>query len=135
MSKPLTLKELKSLEVGEWVWIVNKENNKGYYAVITAKCKKVFAAISALTPDLPIHYFYDYGDKWVAYKNKEEAEGKGVAKEIFDKLKQEIVTGCEETGKGLSIYDCGWAYMSCVLWTSIREIAKNYGIELEDMDV
>ena len=124
MSNPLTLKELKSLEVGEWVWIVNQDNNKGYYAVITAKCKKVFAVISALTPDLPIHYFYDYGEKWVAYKSKEQAEGKEdeIRKEVVKELAEILMSTIWEDGGEITIKD---------LHGAIKDIVKaQYGVEV-----
>ena len=124
MSKPLTLKELKSLEVGEWVWIVNKENNKGYYAIITAKCKKVFAVISALTSDLPLHYFFDYGDKWLAYKNKEQAEGKEdeIRKVVAKEILQDLYNQANNVWKAIE-------------WTTddIKQYAKEkYGVEVDE---
>ena len=117
MSKPLTLKELKSLEVGEWVWIVNKENNKGYYALITAKCRQVFAVITAVTTDTP-HYFYDYRDKWIAYKSKEESDGKDakqVAKEILAEL------GEWEDDYGFRLKD----------YVKFEQICERYGVKVK----
>ena len=118
MCKPLTLKELKSLEVDEWVWIVNKENNKGYYATITAKCKKVFAVITALTPDLPIHYFFDYGDKWVAYKSKEQAEGKD-AKQVAKEILTELGEWEDDLGFRLKYY------------AKFEQICERYGVKVK----
>ena len=37
--KPLTIDELKSLEVGDWVWVITPTNNGEYY-------EKGFASVS-----------------------------------------------------------------------------------------
>lgn len=81
--KPLTIEQLKNLEVGNWVWIIDFE-------------KTVYKPISDSGKYFQIHYtgqntlqfyngnndllvlFSDYGTKWLAYKNKEQAEAKGV---------------------------------------------------------
>lgn len=69
--KPLTIEQLKELPVGEWVWIVDK-NDKSYYAEIAAHCEEVFAIATYLT--ISTHFYSEYGKTWLAYKNKEEAE-------------------------------------------------------------
>lgn len=86
--KPLTIKELKALEAGDWVWIVNEENNNNYYVLITAKSRKVFAVMTALAKDFYVHHYCDYGTKWIAYKNKEQAECKGEIVELPCELGQ-----------------------------------------------
>ena len=69
----LKIEELKSLPVGDWVWIVNDILNggKGIGRYIQIKRRG----------DSP-HPFYNdsfegYGRLWLAYKNKEQAECKG----------------------------------------------------------
>lgn len=81
--KPLTVEELKALKVGDWVWISRSSNNKtsGYVTDIdfTAKmftCKSVNRVATTAR-------IADYGTTWLAYKNKEEAEG------VYDKLQAE----------------------------------------------
>lgn len=76
--KPLTIEELKALEVGDWVWVV-KDNIGSYgkiedtYNFITQKKDK-----RILTHDVYVYMDLDgYGRTWFAYKNKEKAEGKG----------------------------------------------------------
>lgn len=80
--KPLTIKQLKALKVGDWVWrvypnaidfstyIQKMENNGDYFYVSRykeAECKLLYAT---------------YGTKWLAYKNKEQAEAKGEIVEL-----------------------------------------------------
>lgn len=74
--KPLTPDELKALEVGDWVWIV-KDNIGSYgkieetYNFITQKKDKRILAY-----DVYVYIGLDgYGTTWLAYKNKEQAEG------------------------------------------------------------
>lgn len=79
--KPLTIEQLKSLEVGEWAWVVDKDYKEGYYAQIS------YQEISAVTIDSNIGgleeiYDSDYATKWLAYKNKEQAESKGEIVEL-----------------------------------------------------
>lgn len=65
--KPLTIEELKALPVGDWVWIKHGEV-ESYFR------KDVLADNQFATP----HFMYsDYGTKWIAYKNKEQAETNG----------------------------------------------------------
>ena len=71
--KPLTIDELKAIKVGDWVWIVDDildGNGAGRYVPIKSR---------GFSP----HPFYnnsfeEYGKLWIAYKNKEEAEGKSI---------------------------------------------------------
>lgn len=88
--KPLTIEQLKSLEVGDWVWIVidNLEEelccHTSYYKLV----KKIHYDIGIDTlsftgveedPELALSI---YGTKWLAYKNKEQAESKGEIVEL-----------------------------------------------------
>lgn len=68
MSKPLTIEELKALQVGDWVWVINLCKNRGTYRRITA-----FPSARGLYFD-KIFDYEDYGRLWLAYKNKEQAE-------------------------------------------------------------
>lgn len=72
--KPLTIDELKALEVGDWVWIENIGEYSFYGSTYDYKSRKqddMFCLrFSGYT-------YSDYGTKWVAYKNKEQAECKG----------------------------------------------------------
>lgn len=82
MSKPLTIEELKDIQVGDWVWISRLNNNKasGYVTDInfTAKmftCKSVNRVATTAR-------IADYGKTWLAYKNKEMAETNGEILEL-----------------------------------------------------
>lgn len=74
--KPLTIEQLKALEVGDWVWIVDKEiiNYTGYFKIIVidSECS-LFTQIYHNT----VYRCSEYGTRWVAYKNKEQSEAKG----------------------------------------------------------
>lgn len=78
MSKPLTIEELKSLKVGDWVWLTNQNGLLGtYVAKADASYEeddKTFNFDSlAFSQSYP---YSDYGKTWLAYKNKEQAETK-----------------------------------------------------------
>lgn len=74
--KPLTIKELKSLPVGDWVWVIiqqpNLEPMKGYWQKTKYTDSSVFLDGRYVKE---LFNYSDYGTKWVAYKNKEQAEG------------------------------------------------------------
>ena len=82
MNKPLTIDELKALKVGDWVWVevINVPNGsfRGYYQIRpnAERSKLIFCGIEH---DYSI---MDYGTKWLAYKNKEQAECKGEIVEL-----------------------------------------------------
>lgn len=76
--KPLTIEQLKSLEVGDWVWIVTK-GNKGFYGQIDEDTDDNALCIHS---DFMPFVYRNYGTKWVAYKNKEMAEAKGEIVEL-----------------------------------------------------
>ena len=76
--KPLTIEQLKSLEMGDWVWIVEYNGTFCYYAKIENTNGSCFSLDNT---DL---YYSNYGTKWVAYKNKEQAECKGEIVELPD---------------------------------------------------
>lgn len=71
MSKPLTIDEIKALEVFDWVWVVGKySDGMEYrrYMQIDAPYK------NGVYLDCCYYLENDYGKTWIAYKNKEQAE-------------------------------------------------------------
>lgn len=71
--KPLTIEEVKALEVGDWVWVEYDEYRiEGCYVRICAVNDKQL--ITSHTLQANAYNFSDYGTTWVAYKNKEQAE-------------------------------------------------------------
>lgn len=72
MSKPLTIEELKSLKVGDWVWLMLKDD-KGYYDQIIDMW--VADGWMLFKKAVSMQFYSDYGKTWLAYKNKEAAEG------------------------------------------------------------
>lgn len=74
--KPLTIEQLNSLEVGDYIWYERLgTNTKGYIKKNTTS-PDVFCMFIGHPVD-----YSDYGKTWLAWKNKEQAECKG---EIVD---------------------------------------------------
>lgn len=87
--KPLTIEELKKLEVGDWVWILPIDKALcGYYAEILRQEKEALI-YSAMCRGVQTIYS-DYGKTWLAYKNKEQAETKGEIVELPCKVGDDI---------------------------------------------
>lgn len=73
----LTVDEIKALEVGDWVWIVETENAYPNHTYHGEYCRKIMSnyvdGFCYGWQGHSGHYSYsDYGKLWVAYKNKEE---------------------------------------------------------------
>lgn len=77
MSKPLTIEELKALQVGDWVWVIDENFKNGRYRELLGCDDFGNFYLSAYCASRNIYSFSDYGTKWLAYKNKENAEAKG----------------------------------------------------------
>lgn len=85
--KPLTIEQLKALEVGDWVWYVDLRDKNAFYL------KKNGMIPSSLCVFLGRNTYYsDYGTKWLAYKNKEQAEAEGELVELKCKVGDPIYT-------------------------------------------
>lgn len=69
----LTIEELKNLPDGEYIWLVEIS---GMY-VRKVGCTKEYIVVDAM-PVFDEFKFTDYGTKWLAYRNKEEAEGQSI---------------------------------------------------------
>lgn len=80
--KPLTIEQLKSLEAGDWVWIsrLNNKRASGYVTDINFT-ERMFTCKSVNRVSTTAR-IADYGTKWLAYKNKEQAETKGEIVEL-----------------------------------------------------
>lgn len=85
--KPLTIEQLKALEVGDWVWIVCCI--AGTYATKINQNEK-YLEYQTITGKSYLNYS-DYGTKWLAWKNKEQAEAKGEIVELPCKLQTDVV--------------------------------------------
>lgn len=72
MSKPLTIEELKAMQVGDWVWVVKDKQDGRYYTIVENNNAYIF--VQCFGGWITFEYS-DYGIKWTAYKNKEQAEG------------------------------------------------------------
>lgn len=84
MSKALTIEELKALKVGDWVWIKPKSEeamcfSAGYYKISANWFSKNSyeyehcVCFTGIEED-PTLAWSNYGTKWLAWKNKEQAE-------------------------------------------------------------
>lgn len=98
--KPLTIEQLKALEAGDWVWIVNLEHNTpigyvklyliGSYGIVG---RKEDGHLFQLEFGLGDGDLFGYGTNWLAYKNKEQAEAKGeILERRVKKMKYERLT-------------------------------------------
>lgn len=77
MSKPLTIDELRALGVGDCVWIVS--GDYGFYDEIDEDSNPDMLCLRrSITPFV----YRKYGKKWLAWKNKEQAEAKGEIVEL-----------------------------------------------------
>ena len=75
MNKPLTVDELKVLKENDWVWTVYlKSNTKQYHCIAENKVDCLLVRDKVCCLDLVRLNYSDYGIKWIAYKNKEQAE-------------------------------------------------------------
>ena len=72
--KPLTIEQLKSLEVGDWVWLIYKDTDYRRYAQIQAIEETRLYVWGRDLAECEMWKYSDYGTKWLAYKNKEMAE-------------------------------------------------------------
>lgn len=77
--KALTIEELKALQVGDWVWIVDRRANTNMYGKLTHSSSyfEKFAFYFETAGYSMQLFEEDYGTKWLAYKNKEFAESNG----------------------------------------------------------
>lgn len=88
--KPLTIEELKSLKVGDWVWVESETYGKTYSIVNDIdKDGVLFSAIS-LYGWLA---YCNYGNTWLAYKNKEQAESNSKIVELQEPYLEEYGNG------------------------------------------
>lgn len=78
--KPLTIEELKALEVDDWVWIESDldPNWNKFYAKkkFTEIWGSKYLELETQSSDYGFQYS-DYRKTWLAYKNKEQAECQG----------------------------------------------------------
>lgn len=89
--KPLTIEQLKSLKVGDWVWLVKLRDDingsTGYYRITEDKYAIAMYLYGNITQAV---VYSDYGTKWIAYKNKEQAECKGEIVELPYKIGDDV---------------------------------------------
>lgn len=152
MSKPLTIEELKALPVGDWVWVVNLQEKSGVYHRKSFNSDKELLVISIAMAGFP---YYNYGKTWIAYKNKEQAEGKDENMiERIEKAYEHNVAECErcmnkvdmkhqfamesmkehirkETAKEILTTLKDWFDRNTPIAVDVQEIAEKYGVEVD----
>lgn len=125
MSKPLTIEELKALPVNDWVWVVHPITSNGTYGKITGYDGYKYVETEDNRISLgDIHY----GNTWLAYKNKEQAEDKDeIRKQTAKEILQEIFSNetCGDLGE---FCDIGWV----ITQSEAQEYFKKYGVEVEE---
>lgn len=104
--KPLTIEELKALEVGDWVWVEWETQDPIDWRNV--KQKAYFKIIEPENSDsirfnnfVPMNYS-DYGKTLLAYKNKEQAEEEQCAncdRNISDELPKVDIDGKRYCGE------------------------------------
>lgn len=90
--KPLTIEQLKSLKVGDWVWVVlteegqkeasNRRRDISHMYLIVYSVSEKGMELGAIMYSSFDYLFKDYGKTWLAYKNKEQEEAKGEIVEL-----------------------------------------------------
>lgn len=147
--KPLTIEELKNLANEEWIWVELKDkfvlkyddfiyeyrcSNRSSYFQISKTFEKS-DKLTLLTPYEQYSLFLpysDYGTTWLAYKNKEQAEGeydsrveeakKQTAKAIIGELKGEMA---------IATYTFN-PMLASELKTIYLRLEKEYGVEVDE---
>lgn len=71
--KPLTIEHLKSLDIGDWVWVITEHYSR-YVWIFNTEGECLHYQYSDIENRVLTLSYYDYGTKWMAYKNKEQAE-------------------------------------------------------------
>lgn len=79
--KPLTIEQLKALEVGDWVWLIDKIGDTKSYWSISENTNEYLLVYQECYSFGNLNYS-DYGKTWLAYKHKEAAEAKGEIVEL-----------------------------------------------------
>lgn len=77
--KPLTIAELQALHVGDWLWVIDRFSEysveRTYYAqILFNPITDIAAVLGSDEQHCSCYSIEDYGIKWFAYKNKEQAE-------------------------------------------------------------
>lgn len=72
----LTIEQLKSLNIDDWIWFVDKYANDGAYWQIYKSYDNGLVLICG--DNINMFSYSEYGTAWCAYKNKEESEGKSI---------------------------------------------------------
>lgn len=69
----LTVAEIQKLQPGDCLWVEEKDKIEGAYYYVKEKDKKGCSLVSIFVDKDPDLNLKDYGNKWIAYRNKEES--------------------------------------------------------------
>lgn len=152
--KPLTIKELRALPIGDWVWAESKDYGKMYAIIEDYNNDEILLNSISLFGWLN---YSDYGKTWVIYKNKEQAEYKEdeyelavdgyltqfgnrvlranqlkekLEKEISKKVAKEILQ--EIYDNSYMIRDCNFNYHRAIDTDNFDMVAKKYDVGVEE---
>lgn len=115
----MSVEEIKALEVGDWVWVINLPMAQGQYAQVeeTKQFGRYFSG--KFYNVIPI--YSDYGKTWLAYKNKEQAESKG---DLYQTAFELILQDVYETRLQADVLSCS----SCPFMAEIFGECQNQGL-------
>ncbi len=128
--KSLTIEQLKSLKVSDWVWLIYKDTDYRRYAQIQAiEGTRLYVWGRGLA-ECEMWKYSDYGIKWLAYKNKEQAEGEANKEKPTKELSE-----CYAYAQSACCTDDEQVYWlaGCIM-TLTQVIADMMGIELYDLN-
>lgn len=109
----LTIEELKSLEAGDWVYTIYiKSNIRQYHCIEKNESNRLLVQDRVCCLDFVGLNYTDYGTKWLAYKNKEEAEGQSIT---------------------LPYLLCTSSKFACVIWRDLDgKVKKTYTMPMHE---
>ncbi|MCX4367765.1 MAG: hypothetical protein OSJ67_07255 [Clostridia bacterium] len=104
--KELTIEQLKSLKIGDWVWIEYPPLNNGEYVRLDLPSSrdKLYFTVNYGEYGYP---YSDYGKEWIAYKNKEQAESEYDSLAVENEVLKRDMENLERTIEEISaaLYD------------------------------
>jgi hypothetical protein len=129
-----TIEEIKNLKAKEWVWIVPSGDFEPYYAQVIVHTDKPIDKefwVNAQTNVVRL-YYADYGTKWTAYKNKEQADKPiDVTKKCCDNCRNKgLGSRCEKLNQLFA--DNGVQYEDGIFPSSNDKWSKRYDIMKEN---
>lgn len=80
--RPLTIDELRALKAGEWLWVCGTRYGNQYAHICLQNFEENYINLTLTFGSNERFSYSTYGETWLAYKNKEQAESKGEIVEL-----------------------------------------------------